>query len=322
MMSLQQKCPVIKNKIKKPLRADDRSARPSSASSLAAEGIPGSMTLEAALAFPLFLFFIMNVLFLFEVVRLQSNLQAALQQTGEQICEAAFYTRFGGGNGSGDGVLPDGVSLGEGIGSGDSASFLLSETFVRARVTSYLGTQYLNHTCLKGGAAGLSFANCKIMTDGDRVELVVNCRIRPFVKVIAWRNFSLQSRFCGHAWVGWTSGGGEGETSPAEDGNQKTVYVTRYGKVYHTDPDCIYLNPQIRTVRASEVKNLRSGDGSIYYPCEDCHPKSSGNVYITKEGNRYHSDLHCSGIVRHVSVVDSAKAQESLRPCAKCGHDH
>lgn len=320
-MSLQKRCPVIKNEKEKPLRADDKSARPSSAPSPAKKSLAASMTLEAAMAVPLFLFFIMNLLFLFEVIRLQSSLQAALQQAGEQVCEAAFYTRFGGGNGSGDGILPDGISLGEGVGSGDSASFLLSESFVRARVTSYLGTQYLNHTCLKGGAAGLSFAGCKIMTDGGRVELVVNCRIRPFVRVIAWRDFSLQSRFSGHAWVGWTPGDGEGSDSDSEK-SQETVYVAKYGVVYHTDPDCIYLNPQIRTVHASEVGNLRSGDGSIYYPCEDCHPDASGIVYITKEGNRYHSDLHCSGIVRHVSAVDSASVQGTRRPCPKCGGGH
>lgn len=319
-MPLRQRCSVIKNNFNKPLRADDRSARSSSAPSPKRK-LCGSMTLEAAMAVPLFLFFVMNILFLFEVVRLQSNLQAALQQAGEQICEAAYYTRFGGGSESGSGVLPSGISLGDGTGSGDSASFLLSESFVRARVTSYLGTQYLNHTCIKGGAAGLSFASCKIMTDGDRVELVVNCRVRPFVRVIAWQDFSLQSRFYGHAWVGWTSGSGNGAAS-TEGSSQDTVYVTRYGVVYHTDPDCIYLNPQIRAVSASEVRNLRSGDGSIYYPCEDCHPSETGTVYVTKEGNRYHSDLHCSGIVRHVTTMDVTQAQGSLRPCPKCGQTH
>ena len=41
------------------------------------------MTLEAAIVVPLCLFFVMNVLFVMEIVRLQSGLQAALQQTGE-----------------------------------------------------------------------------------------------------------------------------------------------------------------------------------------------------------------------------------------------
>ena len=74
---------------KEPLRASEWTAGTSLPPSFA-----GSMTLEAALAVPLFVFFVMNLLFIFEAVRLQSGLQAALQQAGEQVCEAAYYTRF------------------------------------------------------------------------------------------------------------------------------------------------------------------------------------------------------------------------------------
>ena len=85
------------SKQKEPLRAPERAARASFPPSL-----KGSMTLEAAAAVPLFLFFVMNLLFVFEVIRLQSGLQAALQQAGEQVCEAAYYTRFGAENGQGE----------------------------------------------------------------------------------------------------------------------------------------------------------------------------------------------------------------------------
>lgn len=83
---------------KEPLRASERTAGTSLPPSFA-----GSMTLEAALAVPLFVFFVMNLLFIFEAVRLQSGLQAALQQAGEQVCEAAYYTRFAPGAGEGSG---------------------------------------------------------------------------------------------------------------------------------------------------------------------------------------------------------------------------
>ena len=70
---------------KEPLRASGWAAETSLPPSFA-----GSMTLEAVVAVPLFLFFVMNLLFIFEAVRLQSGLQAALQQAGEQVCEAAW----------------------------------------------------------------------------------------------------------------------------------------------------------------------------------------------------------------------------------------
>ena len=105
------------------------------------------------------------------------------------------------------------------------------------------------------------------------------------IRIIAFPDFTMQARFCGHAWVGWTPGSGLPETSSGA--SESSVYVTRYGEVYHTDPECIYLNPQVRAVPASQVSSMRSGDGSRYYPCECCRPGKGGVVYVTKEGNRY-----------------------------------
>ena len=170
---------------KEPLRASERTAGTSLPPSFA-----GSMTLEAALAVPLFVFFVMNLLFIFEAVRLQSGLQAALQQAGEQVCEAAYYTRFapGAGEGSGGGS--------EEANSGTAMSLLVSETYVRNKVTSCLGESFWKHSCVVGGKAGLSFAQSKIMTEADRVEIIVNCRIRPFVRIVAFPDFAMQARYC------------------------------------------------------------------------------------------------------------------------------
>ena len=57
---------------KEPLRASERTAGTSLPPSFA-----GSMTLEAALAVPLFVFFVMNLLFIFEAVRLQRSAGSA-----------------------------------------------------------------------------------------------------------------------------------------------------------------------------------------------------------------------------------------------------
>ena len=96
-MPLEENCLKDDTHTKEPLRASDRPARASLPPSLRA-----GMSLEAAIAVPLFLFFVMNLLFVFDSIRLQSGLQAALQQAGEQICEAAYYTRYGNGDGKED----------------------------------------------------------------------------------------------------------------------------------------------------------------------------------------------------------------------------
>ena len=316
---------------KKPLRASEQPAGASLPLSLKGSRMPGdslaprdslslkgSMTLEAAIAVPLFLFFVMNLLFVFEAVRLQSGLQAAVQQAGEQVCEAAYYTKFSVPQGQ-EGDTPAEIVPAEDD-SGQAASFLVSETYVRGKVTSYLGEPFWRHTCVAGGRAGLSFAESKIMTEGDLVEIVVNCRIRPFIRILAFPDFPMQARYCGHAWVGWSEGsGGAGDSG---SGSEDLVYVSRRGACFHRDPSCIYLNPQIREIPASEIDNYRSRDRSKYYPCDSCRPGKSGTVYITKEGYRYHSDRDCKGIVRHLDTMDSETASAHYRPCPKCGKQH
>ena len=317
-MFLPLRCFQTDSNNKKPLRASGKTARASLPSPLTGkQSLAGSFSLEAAIAVPLFIFFMMNLLFIFEAVRLQSGLQAALQQAGEKVCEAAYYTKFGApqGTGDGEGQVPD---LSEGNGA---VSLILSETYVRNKVTSYLGDAFFKHSCIVGGRAGLSFAESRIMTDGGYVEIVVNCRVRPFVRIIAFPDFTMQARYSGHAWVGWTGGSGAGSGS-SDGGNGGRVYVTRYGAAYHTDPGCVYLNPQIRAVPASEVSKYRSADNSKYYPCECCRPGKEGIVYIAKEGVRYHSDRNCQGIVRHTSSIQEEAAKQHYRPCPKCGKAH
>ena len=289
---------------KRPLRGSEKAARASLLPPLR-----GSMTLEAAIAVPLFLFFVMNLLFVFEAVRLQSKLQAAVQQAGEEVNEAAYYTRFG----------PSQTTESEGsdeTGNGEAASFLLSETYVRGKITSYLGEALQKNSCVVGGRGGLSLAGSKIMTEADRVDLIVSCRVRPFIRILAFPDFPMQVRYCGHAWVGWSEGSGG---SAGDGGGNETTYVTEYGECYHNDPGCIYLNPQIREIPVSEVDHYRSGNGAKYYPCECCKPGKTGTVYITKEGNRYHSDRDCGGIVRHLETMGEEAAKSHYRPCPKCG---
>ena len=302
---------------KKPLRVSEQPAGASLPPSLR-----GSMTLEAAIAVPLFLFFVMNLIFVFEAVRLQSGLQAAVQQAGEQVCEAAYYTRYAVPQGQGDGEQETAEAdppQTDGTG-GEAVSFILSETYIRNKVTSYLGESFFRHSCVVGGRAGLSFAGSKVMAGDDRVEIVVSCRVRPFIRILAFPDFPMQVRYSGHAWVGWTEG--SGGSAEGGGGEQDRVYVTKYGECYHLDPGCIYLNPQIRAVPASQVDQYRSGDGSRYYPCECCRPGKSGTVFITKEGNRYHSDRNCSGIVRTIDTMESTAAGSHYRPCPKCGKGH
>ena len=56
------------------------------------KGVPltASMTLEASIALPLFLFFFANILMLFNIIKIQCDIEAALHQTGSEMMLLAF----------------------------------------------------------------------------------------------------------------------------------------------------------------------------------------------------------------------------------------
>ena len=112
------------------------------------------------------------------------------------------------------------------------------------------------------------------------------------------------------------------EGGDSED--NRIVFVTRTGTVYHTSNICSHIKISVREVDFLLVSNLRNKGGSKYYPCEYCaRKKLSGKVYITSEGNRIHKNKTCPGIKRTVTTMKKIEAEaRGLRPCERCGRIH
>ena len=87
----------------------------------------GSMTVEASMALPLFIFFFVNIMTLFNILKVQVDIEAALHQTGSELSLMAFDLRFGEGVTGGDG---DGAALDTIAGAG---GLLFSREKIRQR---------------------------------------------------------------------------------------------------------------------------------------------------------------------------------------------
>lgn len=100
---------------------------------------------------------------------------------------------------------------------------------------------------------------------------------------------------------------------------EEMVYVTEHGSVYHRSLGCSHLNFNIKTVDFENVSKERANDGSKYYPCEYCmaHGGDPAVVYVTDDGNRYHSTLSCGALKRTIREVPLSET--SLPPCSECG---
>lgn len=266
------------------------------------KGKKGIITVEAAMALPIFLTAFLAIAYLMNVLYVHYAVGAALRNTCREIASCAYpISRL-----SGE-VIPDELMQ---VG-GDIMTIL----YAGADVTSALSEDdVVDKLVLQNGS--FHMLQSSFLRDGETIDLVAQYRIElPFLDGRLKSPWFIQ-RARMQAWVGFHTG----ETEDGGEEEEDIVYITPHGSVYHRDADCTYLRPVVHAVGASDISGKRSRDGSIYYACEYCHPnaEAGGSFYVTSYGNRYHSDRQCRGIWHEVEAVPISEAGGRL-PCSKCG---
>ena len=261
--------------------------------------IKGSMTVEAAIVLPLFLFFFLNIGCAMELIRLHGNLELALCDVGNRMAVYGCAVRDEDTDSSD--VLQKLTDIG------------VSYTYVRGEMKDYVGENYLAHAPITDGADGLAFWESDVFTQQDEIELVVTYKVQPFVPIVGFRSFRMANRYYGHLWNGYRL---HGETQQTE--SEDTVYVTETGKVYHEQLNCSHLALAIREVGYGEAYRLRNENGEKYEPCHKCgRGIAQGTVYITMDGTGIHSNRNCPGLKRTIKTI-LRKDAGNYRPCRRC----
>lgn len=265
------------------------------------------MTVEAAVALPVFLLFLLNLSCAIEMIRLHGNLQTALWETGQQL--AVYGHALGR-----EETLRSMESEEEGAWWKEMAGVAFSCTFIRNQLTDYLGEDYLDASPLSRGAAGLQFWESEILRQNDEMEITLTYGVSPWCSLAGFYPFRMANRYCVHIWNGYDIAGGSGE----DEETLVTVYVAETGKVYHTDRDCTHLQLSIQEIAADTVGNYRNGNGGKYYECEKCRGETkTGVLYIAREGDCFHYSRECSGLKRTVFSI-LLKDAGDYRACSRC----
>ena len=240
--------------------------------------VKGSMTVEAALGFTLFLFFMALMAAPLSVMDTRRQVQAGLEAEGERIAQYAY-------------AAADFAEIGEpGLLSDLSRSGLLSglsrEAVCRTvenRVKTAEGT---------GRAVDFSAAKSRILEDGETIDLIVDYAIRLPFPVFFLDEIPQQARCIRRAWTGKDGLGAEGRGRGDEE--NEIVYMGKDGSRYHRSRTCHYLYNDLRAVSAAEVKDLRSQSGNRYRPCAVCGGLGGTVVYVMPSGESYHFRKDCS----------------------------
>lgn len=249
----------------------------------------GSLTVEAALVFPLFLFGITAFLYLFLLLELEAQVDRTLADTGRELAQEAYLTEPG---------------------ESFSGTAILSLRSSQALSASLTGTAAAG--ILSGGAGSIStLGSC---WDGETSVLTLQASYQVTLPPgISW--FHPVKLVQKKVVRGWTGFGGRQNVTEA---GEEIVYVTDYGTVYHRSLTCRHLKLSVRQAGLDEAKLLRNDSGGKYYPCERCWNGGASLVYITGSGDRYHGKLNCPGLTRGIHTVLLSETG-GLPPCSVCG---
>jgi len=278
--------------------------------------IKGSLTVEAAFVMPIIIFIIAAFSYLMMIMSLQIKLQEALDTAGrrlagyayiyEQIGELAFETE--------EKVMQEEPGIKELVEYG------LNSAYAWKLIREYAGEDWLNNFFIQNGENGVWIAGGDMLSEDGMIDLVLHYTVK--IPYLPGENIGIHlvSRCRIKAWTGFEKKGKKEETKTDE----KIVYITETGNVYHTNINCSHLKLSIEEVPFNNIDYLRNQSGGKFYACERCVRKNGNNlitgkekIYITKTGDSYHCDKSCSGLKRTVSEIPISQVGERSK-CKRC----
>ena len=271
--------------------------------------LKASLSIEAALILPVFIYAVMAVMSVINFIGTELRVREALYNTAMSLAKYEYaYETVKANTDINLEELEDSSFITYLIGTG------IEIGASKVMVVDYIGEDWLDKSYISGGASGLKFWYSDILNEQGIIDLVVTYELRNPYDIFGLLKLPVTSRARVRVWKGdksiYASSGEEDE---------KYVYITENGLVYHTDSDCTYIKRQIMQSSISDIAQKRNDSGAKYYKCDKCRKegKISENVYFTRYGTRYHSDKNCSELERGIIKVKLSDVSDR-DICSKC----
>lgn len=265
----------------------------------------GSLTVEASLVLPIFLFAVVTFLYFFQIMWIQERVHFGLWETGKE------FSKYG--------YVYDSVGI-TGMESDEyktTTTNLISGVLTGERMKSYLPDAFLNQSCVVGGAGGIQYSTSAFEEEND-ICLVATYKVKIPVLYFLTPDYTIVQQVKTRGFVGTEEIG-----TSEDDEDDIDVYVTDTGSVYHCSASCTHINLSIQATKFGNVSSLRNQYGGKYKACEKCVKNKTlstkSKVYITTDGDRFHNSSGCSGLTRRVKKVKLSTLM-GYGPCSRCGN--
>ena len=299
----------------------------------------GSLTVEAALVLPIFIFAILTFIYLLQILIHHNNIQDAITDIGLDVAKYGYVSELIKDNDTDSNrssastnqenqktaTNPDNINKPvEGIVSSTLAKAIfrgIDNGFYKLSLLSKIDVEAVNKSAIKNGFNGIHTYFSSYMEENDEVNIVLNYNIKIPLLFIDLDDFQIVQRVKLKAWNGYRP---TAKFSKVEQGleeeKEEMVFITETGSVYHTSSNCTHISLSIRDVPYEHLNIIRNKSGGIYKNCNLCggNLKYGDTVYVAVSGDKYHSNRSCSGLKRTISEVPISQVS-NRRLCSRCG---
>lgn len=246
----------------------------------------GSMSVEASIALPVFLFVMYFFINLCEIYAVKADVYEACIETAEYMSEYAY--------------------LMDRLGDGKSNYSLTCLPVAGLRFQNYVDDNALLEKYVVGGKYGVSFLGSSFPDEQGFIDLKVKYFVHVNIPILGSKSHMCSEHIRQRAYLGY-----ENKESSIDKKDDVYVYVAKNGVVYHTTRSCTYLLPDIHS------RSIKAAKASGYSPCKYCGKSYGSWVYVTPDGEAYHSSRKCSRLERTVARIKLSET--NLPACSKCG---
>lgn len=258
----------------------------------------GSITLEAAIALPLYVFAIVILISIIGMLKSYADVEASVYRAGKEL---ALYTTAE--------TVTQSMDDSE---MADVANTVLVDTYAKNMLVNNLEGEADTPGYIENGTSGISFIQSRVdgaAEEENIIDLVATYKLKPRIDFFGVGTVSVANRARLHTWTGYEIPG------TTDDDEERMVYITESGTVYHLTPTCTHINLSITPVDYDLVSTYINENGGTYDRCLLCGGGTGGTVFITSDGDCYHSSVTCSGLKR--TVIEIPISEVGTRPCCQ-----
>ncbi len=243
----------------------------------------GSVTVEACLVVPLFLFFMLAIADFIMLLFAEAHIHQSLAEAADYTAQYAYLEK---------------KLLGE---TGNQTRSILNTAVLTKQFYIYLGEDANVEKIIQNGKYGILLS----IEVNQENEKVFTARAGYFVNIhiplLGSYHMKVSDSIKQKAFLGYGR----------EEKIDTYVYITPNQEVYHRHRACSHLSVKVKEISISSKDN--------YTPCTFCgRDKNAGNkIYVSETGRVFHYRRECSGLKRTVNRVKLNEVK-GLGACQRC----